>query len=341
MARLRRWLSERISDSSRRPKNIASSLQTILANQELKESQGISLEWAASSKQQEHIIGFLDLPRELRDRVYHHCLVLEQPFDIGNFDSMLESKRRAKYYLGWNRHPKASQILSTCKQIHTEAAPMLYGDNHFETSFSDNDSVAPSHLLDVDEAAQKCSNDRGIPDRLMVLPFHPTYQPLVVHRSFRSGTRRPDRDGGLKFLLPMLYSLKNVEGAFFRAQSLRHQSPRCFRKDVYVAGWRQKGYDKPLSAHNSHDCENSIAFDLVSDSDEVVRTVCRISDPLRADYMGTKAPFAVKHLRYKVHVHACLTGSAQSGSEQTLSVDHIICRRDVMKIIYVFTPLST
>jgi hypothetical protein len=213
---------------------------------------------------------------------------------------------------------------------------MLYGENHFETSLSADDSAAPIHLLDVDEAAQKCSNDRGIPDRLMALPFHPTYRPLVVNRSIRTGTRCPDRDGGLKFLLPMMYSLRNVEGAFFRAQSLRHQSPRCFRKDVYVAGWRRKGFEKPLSAHNKHDCESSITFDLVSDSDEVILTISRISDPSRADYMGTKAPFALKHPRYKVHVHACLTGSAQS-----LSMDHILCRRDVMKVVLLFTPLPT
>ena len=341
MAKLRQWLSKRSSDWSRKPRDKTSTRRTAIPDEELHESRGVLPGWTPSPKQEKHIIGFLDLPRELRDCIYHHCLVLEQPFDLGNFDTMVESKRQATFYLGWNRYPIAGQILSTCKQVHAEAAPILYGENHFETSLSADDSVALTNFLEVNEAAQKFSNDRRIPDRLMTLPFHPTYQPLVVNRSFRTGTRFQDRDGGLKFLLPMMYSLRNVEGAFFRAQSLRHQSPRCFRGDVYVAGWRRKGYEKPLSAHNKHDCESSITFDLVSDSDEVVLAVFRMSDPSRADYMETKAPFALKHLRYKVHVHACLTGSAQPGSQQSFSMDHILRRHDVMKVVYVFTPLPT
>ncbi|KAF2007703.1 hypothetical protein P154DRAFT_996 [Amniculicola lignicola CBS 123094] len=60
-------------------------------------------------------IGFLDLPAELRNKVYRYCLVSNQPF---HFD-----------------HPsnfcRSSALLRTCKVIHSEACSVLYGENKF------------------------------------------------------------------------------------------------------------------------------------------------------------------------------------------------------------------
>ena len=335
MSRFRRWVSRRITQAS----GIINKTRLSRPSEDggLERYHDIDLTWAASNKRDKHAAGFLDLPRELRDCIYQLTLVLEQPFEIGHFDSSAESKRPS--YPIWNRYPKACGLLSTCKQVHAEAAPVLYGDNHFETSLP-KDSAALRDLLVVDEEAQKSTNSWGIPDRLMVLPFHSAYHTLVTNRSFRAGSSWPERDGGLKFLLPMIWSLGSVEGAYFRVQSLRPQLRRWwFRNDIYVAGWRRKGYEQPLAPHNKIDCGSSITFDSVTNSDDVVLAITRLTNTSEASNLSIKAPFAVKHLQFNVRVHACLLGEEHTSLQHSLSIEELHRRNDVLKIVYIFTPL--
>ena len=61
-------------------------------------------------------LGFLDLPREIRDQIYDHCSA--QPVDKWPPEHLLKPPK-----LG------PMGLLRVCKQVHTEAAIVLYGNN--------------------------------------------------------------------------------------------------------------------------------------------------------------------------------------------------------------------
>lgn len=73
---------------------------------------------------------FLDLPAELRNRIYSLLLEDENPLQLGYEDkqrkhlTLKSSKKTPKAHL----HP---EILLTCHQINSEATPILYGNNTF------------------------------------------------------------------------------------------------------------------------------------------------------------------------------------------------------------------
>jgi hypothetical protein len=62
----------------------------------------------------------LDLPAELRNRIYHFAVVNEKPIDI------IHHKR-------WRRAEALQQpaLASTCKQLRKEVLPIFYGGNSF------------------------------------------------------------------------------------------------------------------------------------------------------------------------------------------------------------------
>ncbi|PVI01440.1 hypothetical protein DM02DRAFT_727861 [Periconia macrospinosa] len=104
------------------------------------------LEWAASSKQEPSKIGFLDLPRELRDLVYYHALrvpgaVLVQTPYI--FAAREEFQGRAIKYKGegFAEPERLAKVITvalvrTCRQIHSESILVLYGRNIFNFPIS-------------------------------------------------------------------------------------------------------------------------------------------------------------------------------------------------------------
>lgn len=299
-----------------------SPVQNVVQNHDL------SLEWTASPKHNEHRISFLDLPRELRDRTYDYCLIMEQPFDIGNSHLKPES-RRDWTFANWNRYPKAATLLATCKQIHAEAAPVLYGQNAFETSLSIN-SAAANDLIYM--GSLKRGEDPS--EAVTRLPFHPTYCPLVGSRSFRFGSIWR-QDAGLNFLIPMMYRFKNVDGAFFRHQGQRGPSRWVLRNDVFVAGWRRKGFDDPLRPHNKIDCGDSIEHSYVASSDDVLDAAATMSEPSHA---RTWAPAIIKGLYYDAHVHGCLLQGDVTEFQDNQSIKELLRSTRVLKLIYVFTP---
>lgn len=80
-------------------------------------------------------VGFLDLPPELRNRVYELALhtepgsfTLKMNSHITHFDTYEERDAQPKPF-----PPLAPKILATCKQIRAEAMPVLYGNIAIKT----------------------------------------------------------------------------------------------------------------------------------------------------------------------------------------------------------------
>ncbi|CAI6340937.1 unnamed protein product [Periconia digitata] len=102
------------------------------------------LEWTSSSKQEASKISFLDLPRELRDSIFIYALkapgaIFVQSAYIHAAQEDLEG--RAIRYKGQGPpEPErlgriiTSPLVRTCRQIHAESTPILYGHNIFSFS---------------------------------------------------------------------------------------------------------------------------------------------------------------------------------------------------------------
>lgn len=78
---------------------------------------------------------FLDLPPELRMRVYSHLLTEDGTIGITTLlDSSLSKRRPAIYKIGKDRNKLPSMtvgLLRTCRKVCIEATPVFYGDNSF------------------------------------------------------------------------------------------------------------------------------------------------------------------------------------------------------------------
>lgn len=332
MSRIRGWLSKRNSKSSDRFERTTHP-QRAAPVQRLEKTPAISLEWAASEKREQHNTGFLDLPRELRDSIYRHALVLEQPFDLGDQVSSRRISILPWKPAPWNKYPRAGALLCTCKQVHAEAASVLYGENRFEISLASG-SMALQDLLIVDERVNRCTNKFGIPDRLTGLSIHPTYRELVTNLAFRSGSMWARRDQAFHFLLPMMSHFRNAEGAYFRIQSNQHLSRVSLSRGTCVAGWQKGNREKALSPHNKYHCEHSISSHKVLSSDELVLEIARM-----AEIGPCKAPFAIKDLQFNLHAHWCLRGGGHVESQESLPLPDTSHLSDVLKAIYIFTPI--
>lgn len=73
---------------------------------------------------------FLDLPPELRVRVYSYLFEFEDPLVIFECSRLLYARE-------WTRHGSVEPGITTgllvaCRQIHSEATPVLYGSNTFD-----------------------------------------------------------------------------------------------------------------------------------------------------------------------------------------------------------------
>ena len=72
----------------------------------------------------------MDLPRELRDNIYEHCLVV--PFNIIHYPEYYRLHRSTDY-----KDRKFTDFLSllyVSRQVHEEAAPIFYSKNTFRVT---------------------------------------------------------------------------------------------------------------------------------------------------------------------------------------------------------------
>ncbi|TID18938.1 hypothetical protein E2P81_ATG05912 [Venturia nashicola] len=71
------------------------------------------------------MIDFLELPGELRNKIYRYCFVL--------MDERSVKVRKSEKFSGTTINPldATSQLLAVCRQVYTEAMPILYSENKF------------------------------------------------------------------------------------------------------------------------------------------------------------------------------------------------------------------
>ncbi|KAK6865468.1 hypothetical protein PG995_001996 [Apiospora arundinis] len=79
-------------------------------------------------------VGFLDLPREIRNMIYRELLVRPQMFE---FEHGMATAGRPILLRHSNDPPLAISLLRTAKLVHAEAASTLYEKNLFELPVDD------------------------------------------------------------------------------------------------------------------------------------------------------------------------------------------------------------
>ena len=126
-------------------------------------------------------VGFLDLPRELRDKVYHHSLSVSEPIEVWD-GSLVEyevtvrspgemtrkTTQTVRTYcdiLGY----MAFNLLMSNRQLRSEAAPVFYTQNVFRFSAQDNWSPLYAFLEMIGE------ENRNKLRRLEMSMFQPRY----------------------------------------------------------------------------------------------------------------------------------------------------------------------
>lgn len=74
---------------------------------------------------------FVGLPRELRDEIYRHALVLSEPVDLEMVKKARTSKREIRGVHMSNSGRPYVALLRANSTVHAEATPVLYGKNQF------------------------------------------------------------------------------------------------------------------------------------------------------------------------------------------------------------------
>jgi hypothetical protein len=115
----------------------------------------LSTAWSKSHKEDAHAFSFLDLPRELRDLIYSYTFHVSGAIFIYTKDPYQpERKIRSKIVRYKNIGAPEPQsvykhvstgLLQTCRQLHAETAPVLYGDNIFRIWIINRMNLAPEY----------------------------------------------------------------------------------------------------------------------------------------------------------------------------------------------------
>ncbi|KAF1933267.1 uncharacterized protein M421DRAFT_51966 [Didymella exigua CBS 183.55] len=142
------------------------------------EGSEISTAWSQSSEKDPCRISFLDLPRELRDFIYAYAFhVTGAIFIYTKNPYQPEPKLRSKIvrYRGsgaaepMSVHKQVSiGLLQSCRQLHAESAPVLYGDNTFRIWFLGKTNLTLAycqlvrHVTLTTEAAYRIFNSRDL-----------------------------------------------------------------------------------------------------------------------------------------------------------------------------------
>ncbi|KAF3037245.1 hypothetical protein E8E12_006589 [Didymella heteroderae] len=138
----------------------------------------LSTVWSRSYKDDPSRISLLDLPRELRDIIYAYAFHVTGAIFIYNTDPYQpQPKLRSKIvrYRGFGAadpigvHEQVSiGLLRSCRQLHAECAPVLYGDNTFRIWLLGKANLTPTYRQLVrystltTEAAYRIFNTRDL-----------------------------------------------------------------------------------------------------------------------------------------------------------------------------------
>ncbi|KAF9700372.1 hypothetical protein EKO04_002053 [Ascochyta lentis] len=118
----------------------------------------LSTTWAPSNKENAQHLSILDLPQELRDLIYSYTFHVHGAImPYGNNPSPMDYTLRA-FIVRHKTHGENRRIsvykhisiglLQTCRQLHAECAPVLYGDNIFRVGVNSfNDLALAYHQL--------------------------------------------------------------------------------------------------------------------------------------------------------------------------------------------------
>lgn len=162
----------------------------------------LSVDWAQSYKNQSSRFSFLDLPRELRDNIYryafrvHGAIMIYTPYPFS-----LYVKAKAMIV----RHGKEGpfepvpigntvpvSLMLTCKQLHAECSPVLYGSNVFRVwSLGDRETalvyrqLMKSIIFNTDVYKRICKPDLNE----VALEWKHRFWPAVI----RNGSKMLDR----------------------------------------------------------------------------------------------------------------------------------------------------
>ena len=254
----------------------------------------ISLEWTAASKQDPNVTGFLDLPRELRDKCYREALCVDPVLYIGiaffNDMDSLDSRRPCSDYL-----PKGLALLSTCKQLHSEAVGVLYGDNHLRILCSKSWTLK---FLTLQTPSEK--NNQARPAGLKALPFHATYQPYVRSVALYG-------DFSLQCIVPMMTSLWGIDGVFFQIEYWSKSGPWDWSVGIrFATSWGLKDSDRRHFVHTTSYCGDKSTLEFGTTTGHGTLEIMRKMAVL-AGMAWTESPRLSSlddHL-YKVQFHAC------------------------------------
>ena len=119
-------------------------------------------------------MGFLDLPRELRDQIYHYAFCVSGAIFIYSLPYYAPPRPIAKLVRYQNEGPSEPQalgnalamgLLQTCRQLHSEGSVVLYGTNRFRVwLFLSETDLAPvyrrlvHHIIFTTEADYRIFN---------------------------------------------------------------------------------------------------------------------------------------------------------------------------------------
>ena len=211
----------------------------------------------------------------------------------------------------------------------------MYRDNFFETR-----CVVPSleawKFVTLDKVETQSGKPQRVSTCMKTLPFHPTYQSLVCNRCFKSGALRGE--DGLQFIALMMRCLHGVEGAFFclmlpaRSEVCRFVAPWA----TYIAGWRQNHKGRILFTHVQDGCQSGSTVDVVITGDKIITMISKLTGLGRREAAN---PSLLKHLQYKVHIHACARPEDDRAVKYA-TVDEFLGSNPMREVICTFTPAS-
>ncbi|GIZ47680.1 hypothetical protein CKM354_001076500 [Cercospora kikuchii] len=162
-------------------------------------------------------VGFLDLPPELRNRIYELALIVRHPdpvICVGylHVDQWRISKER--YPSSLRQLKMTPSILATCRQVQQEASPVLYGNNPFlmaphasSLRYLPNSTPPLPKTFRAIRTVKLCrqANQTVVKSLLLILQNMLNLDALCINGGLRHNFRKPDTMA--KALLPLVKSI--------------------------------------------------------------------------------------------------------------------------------------